>query len=79
LDKAHVQSLEHSLRASVRRTERADRLRVGMSRSSFESCLIHTVQEFDKAAQEDPNVKTYTVDDLRTAIEQAFFSWWTHY
>jgi hypothetical protein len=44
-----------------------------MSRSSFQACLEHTVQELEKAAVEDSTIQTYTVDSLRLAIEQAFF------
>lgn len=73
LDRQHVQNIERSMRASVRRTEPGDRLRVSMTADNFESSLIFTVQEIDRAARSDQTIKTYTVESLRQAITDAFF------
>jgi hypothetical protein len=72
LDPRHVRLLEGSMKTSIRRTEPADRLRVSMSKANFEASLVYTVQELEREAESNPDVPKYTVESLRTAIQNAF-------
>jgi hypothetical protein len=72
LDQNHVAALERSMKTSIRRTEPGDRLKVSMSMDNFEYSLIYTVQELNKARESDSNVPLYTVETLRSAIQNAF-------